>query len=88
MALSNDELIKLRSRMYRGYRAPLAVTEVLNKPEIVSMSRDGNGNVQQLVQTMAQPDGTTITWTTDFALDGNGNIQSSTITYSYDDTTP
>lgn len=84
-ALTNDELIKLRSRLYRGYRAPLATTDFFNDRQIVSMTRDGSGNVTQTVYNMTMGDGTTVTETTDYTIDpSTGNVESSTVTYSYD----
>lgn len=88
MSLTNDELIKHRSRIYRGYRAPLAVSEFEARERIVSMTRNGAGVVTQMVQEYVGPDGVRVTKTTDFALDGANNITSTTVTYNYDDTTP
>lgn len=88
MAMTNDELIKHRSRVYRGYRAPQAVTEFEAKERIASITRNGAGFVEQLVQEKTDADGTRVTKTTDFTLDGDGNILSSTVTYVYEDTIP
>lgn len=88
MPMTNDELIKHRSRIFRGYRAPLAVTEFEGRERIVSMTRNGAGVVEQMVQEIIHPDGTKVTKTTDFTLDGSNNITSTTVTYSYDDITP
>jgi hypothetical protein len=84
--LTNDELIKLRSRIYRGYRAPLATSEFFTREQIDSISRDGSGNVTQMVQSYTQPDGVKVTKTTVFTLDPTtGDITSSTVTYNYDE---
>lgn len=81
--LTNDELIKLRSRLYRGYRAPVAVTDFFEDQRIVSMTRNGSGYVTQTVHEVSFEDGRKATKTTDYTIDGSGNVQDSTITYSY-----
>jgi hypothetical protein len=86
--LTNDELTKLRSRLYRGYRAPQAVSEFFHKERILSMTTNAAGNVEQMIQQVEYEDGTTVTKTTDFVYDGSGVLQSNTVTYTYDDTTP
>jgi hypothetical protein len=86
--LTNNELIMHRSRIYRGFRAPLAVTEFEGKAKIVSVTRDGDSHMTQLVQEITYPDGLTVTVTTDFTVDGDGNPNNSTVTYEYEDATP
>jgi hypothetical protein len=88
MTISNDELIKLRSRMFRGYRAPVATTNFFEQQQIVSIHRNADGNIDQTVHQVTFEDGTQATRTTDYTLDGTGNVTSSNVTYSYDDLTP
>lgn len=88
MAYTNDELIKLRSRIYRGYRAPVAMTHFFEQEKIVSIHRDANGNIDQTVHSIIFQDGTQATRTTDYSIDGGGNVTGSDVTYTYDDLTP
>lgn len=83
MTLTNDELIKLRSRLYRGYRAPVATTEFFEQEQIVSITRNGSGVITQTVHQVAFTDGKFATKTTDYTVDGSGNVQNSTVTYNY-----
>jgi hypothetical protein len=87
-SLTNDELIKMRSRIYRGYRAPVATTEFFNQEQLTSVVRDGSGNIQQTVHKVFLEDGSSALRTTDYVLDGTGNVQSSTETYTYETTNP
>lgn len=81
--MTNDELIKLKSRIYRGYRAPIATSEFYEHEQIVSITRDGAGNVTQTVHSVSFEDGTFATKTTDYTIDGSNNVTASTITYNY-----
>ena len=84
--LTNNELVMLRSRMFRGYRAPAAVTEFLDKERIVSMTYNGLGDLDTMVQESVQPDGTKVTKTTVFSYDGSNRLSGSVVTYTYEDT--
>lgn len=86
--LTNDELIKLRSRVYRGYRAPVATTQFFAKELLVSVSRDVSDNVTQTVHRYSGEDGMTVTRTTDYTLDVDGNITGSVDTYTYETSNP
>lgn len=87
MSLSNDDLIKHRSRIYRGYRAPMAVSMFEAKEEIQSITRDVNGNIEQIIHRVTYPDGLRGTRTENFTI-VNDNITGSTVTYTYEDIIP
>lgn len=82
--MTNDELIKHRSRIYRGYRAPLATSSFEVESRISSMLYDSSGNVTQMVEIVDFQDGSAATKTTVFALDPVGQITGTTVTYQYD----
>ena len=80
----NDRRTKMKSRMFRGYRAPMGVTEFHEMvTKIISTTYTGDGDVDVLVQEVEFGDGTKARKTTDFTYTAPGRISSTTVTYEY-----